>query len=213
MCINAETSLFTFLFGTIINIIIIKKTSNPNYLMMVAIYEFILLMQLLDFFCWRDQACGMQNKFATKAALIQNMLQPVVIILILLIYTQVTSKKLKLIVSLTLLMYIGTVFYKFYYNKSTRPITCLKPTVKCKHLEYGWWSIISHYSIFIYLLPIIVGFYLLLKSKKFAIIHSLYIIISFILSGIVYSCGVPSIFCLFATGGPVLNYLLMKYNV
>jgi hypothetical protein len=180
--------------------------------MMVAIYEFILIMQLLDFLCWTDQKCGLQNRLATKAALIQNMLQPIVVVLILLNYTQVTNKNLKGIVSLLLAVYIGTVFYKFYYN-NYNPVTCLKPTSRCKHLEYNWWSTVSEYSIFIYLLPIIGGLYFLLKSKKFAIIHSLYIIISFIVSGVVYSCGVPSIFCLFATGGPVLNYLLMKYKV
>lgn len=214
MCINAETSLTSFLLGTICNIVVYKKTRNPNYLMVAAIYEFILAMQLVDFLCWSDQKCGLQNRFATKFGFIFNMLAPVVIVLILLNYTQVTNKNVKWFVSFLLVCYVSTVFYNFYYNNKGIPITCLKPTSRCKHLKYDWWDLFKgKLGIFIFLLPIIGGFYFLLKSKKFAIIHLFYIMASFLISGLVYSCGIPSVFCLFATGGPLLNYFLMKYKV
>lgn len=210
MCINAETSLASFALGTTFNVIVVKSTSNPNYRMMAAIYEFILLMQLLDFISWKDAKCGIYNRLATKTAFVQNMLQPVVALLILLNYTQVTDKNIKLFVSIVLAIYIGVILYKVYYNTGASPTTCLKSSSTCKSLQYDWWRVIGDYSIFTYIIPIIIGFYLLLKNRRFAIIHAIYIIISFILSGIIYSCGIPSIFCLFATGGPILNYMLMK---
>jgi hypothetical protein len=215
MCINAETSLFALSIGTFINILILRQTKNPDYLILVGWHQFGLLMQLFDFLSWTDLKCGMQNKIATIGAMISNMLQPVVAILLLLTYTQVKNKNSELIVSLLLCMYVGIVFYKFYY-KQDAAITCLKPSAKCKHLRYDWWEVISKSSLtvfLIYLVPIVISFYLLLQSKTFAVIHLLYLIITCIISKIFYSCGVPSMFCLFAAGGPALNYLLMKYNV
>ena len=215
MCVNAETSLFFFLVGTIINLFIIGKTTNVDYLIMAGIYQFILVMQLFDFLCWTDLKCGLQNKIGTIGAFLHTLLQPVIIPLILLVFTQVKNKTNKLIVSLILCIYISIVFYCFYYKKY-KPITCLKPSETCKHLRYDWWSIISIGSIqalLLFLLPIISSFYLLLKSKKFAIIHGLYVLIAGMLSLKFYACGSPSMFCLFATGGPLLNYILMKNKI
>jgi hypothetical protein len=212
MCVDAKTSLSFFVVGTIINIFIFKKTTNVEYLMLIGIYQFILLMQFFDFLCWTDLKCGIQNKMATIVAFIQNMLQPVVIILILLNFTQSKKKSNKLIVSLLLCIYISIIIYNFYFKKY-EPITCLKPTEKCKHLQYDWWSVIGDYSLVVYLVPIVFSFFLLLKNMKFALIHSVYLILSGIISNIFYSCGIPSIFCLFAMGGPLLNYILMKNKI
>ena len=214
MCINAEMSLSSFIFGTIINGIVLQSTPpSTDYFILALVYEFILSMQLFDFVAWKDPKCGKLNEVATKGAFIQNMLQPVVVIMLLLYFTQNKNKISKGIVNLLLIFYIGYIFYKLYYTKSPASITCLKPTEKCKHLQYEWWNNIGEYPIFIYLIPIVLSFLLLLSSTKFAIIHSIYFIMSFLLSGLFYACGLPSIFCLFATGGPLLNLVLMKYNI
>jgi hypothetical protein len=213
MCINAEISFGSFIFGTIINGILLRSNPSTDYFIMALVYEFILSMQLFDFFAWTDSMCGKLNEFATKGAFIQNMLQPVVVMLLLLYFTKNNNKISKGIVNILLVFYISYIFYKLYYNKSPKSITCLRPTEKCKHLQYDWWSNIGDYPIFIYLIPIIISFLLLLSSSNFAIIHSLYFIMSFIISGMFYACGLPSMFCLFATGGPILNLLLMKYRI
>ncbi len=213
MCINSKMSISSFIFGTIINGIVLKSNPTTDYLIIALVYEFILSMQLFDFLAWKDSTCGKLNEFATKGAFIQNMLQPVIVMLLLLYFTKNQNKISKGIVNILLVFYIGFIFYKLYYNKSPSSITCLKPTEKCKHLQYDWWNNIGDYPIFIYLIPIILSFLLLLTSSKFAIIHSIYFIMSFLISGIFYACGLPSMFCLFATGGPLLNLLLMKYNI
>jgi hypothetical protein len=141
------------------------------------------------------------------------MLQPVVVMLLLLYYTNIPSKISKGIVNILLVFYIGYIFYKLYYNKKPKAITCLKPNKTCKHLQYDWWYNIDRYPIFIYLIPIIASFLLLLTSTKIAMIVSIYFILSFLISGKFYACGLPSIFCLFVTGGALLNLLLMKYNI
>jgi len=213
MCINAKTSIGSFTLGTIINGIVLNSKPSTDYFIIALVYEFILFMQLFDFMAWKDSMCGKLNEFATKGAFIQNMLQPVIVMLLLLYFTKIDNKISKGVVNLLLVIYIGYIFYKLYYNKSPKSITCLRPTNKCKHLQYDWWNNIGDYPIFIHLIPIVISFLLLLTSTKFAIIHSIYFIMSFLISGMFYACGLPSMFCLFATGGPILNLLLMKYNI
>ena len=215
MCVNAETSISFFFIGTIINIIILTKTSNIEYLMMVVVYQFIISMQLVDFLCWTDPKCGPQNKIATTIAFLHTMLQPVVVILILLCMTQVKSKTNKAAAAVLMCMYLCVVLYKFYYSTYT-PITCLKPSEECKHLKYDWWSIIGDkngMSCFVFLIPIMSSFLLLLKNMNFAIVQALYLLVAFMLSHLFYACGTTSMFCLFAAGGPLLNYILMKSKI
>lgn len=213
MCIDAKTSIGSFIFGTIINGILLSSKPSTDYFIIALVYEYILSMQLFDFIAWKDPNCGKLNMFATKGAFIQNMLQPVIVMLLLLYFTKIKNKISKGIVNILLVFYISYIFYSLYYNKLPKSITCLKPTKNCKHLQYDWWNNIGDYPIFVYLIPIVISFLLLLSSSKLAIIHSLYFIISFLISGLFYACGLPSIFCLFATGGPLLNLVLMKYKV
>jgi hypothetical protein len=207
MCVNAGTSMAAFLIGTAMNALVLgsKKT---DVLVIALIYEFILTMQLVDYVAWRNPKCGKINEFATKAGFVQNMLQPVVVLLILLLFTESQSRGLKGFASLLLVFYVGYVFVKLYYTKHPAAITCLKPTDTCKHLQYDWWWNIGDYPIFVHLTPIILGFLLLLNSATFALQHSAYLVLSFLISGKFYGCGVPSMFCLFAVGGPILNFFL-----
>ena len=213
MCINAQTSIASFLVGTIINGLVLSARPRADYFIVALMYEFVLCMQLFDFLAWKDNKCGPLNEFATKGAFMQNMLQPVVIMLLLLYFTQVKSKIYKGVVNILLVIYIAYICYKLYYNKTPPAITCLQPTEKCKHLQYTWWKNIGEYPIFIYLIPIVISCVLLLSSLTFALIHSAYFILSFLISGLFYACGLPSMFCLFATGGPILNLLLMKNKI
>ena len=213
MCINSETSIGSFIFGTIVNTIVLTSKPMTDYFIIALVYEFILSMQLFDFMAWEDPNCGKINEFATKGAFIQNMLQPVIVMLLLLFFTDIKNKMSKGIVNILLVFYIGYIFFKLYYNKTAKPITCLKPSKTCKHLQYDWWYIIDQYPIFIYLIPIVASLLLLLRSTKLAIIMSVYFTLSFLISGKFYACGLPSIYCLFVTGGSLLNLLLMKYKI
>ena len=212
MCVNAETSISAFVTGTFFNILVARSTSNVNYLMIAGIYQFTILMQLFDFIAWKDQECTRPNNIATRFAFIFNILHPVIIILILLLFTQVNNLKFKIIIVCLMFLYISFITYNLYYS-TTKPIDCLKPTDSCKNLYYKWWDKIGDYTLVAYLIPIISSFLLLLKSFTFSAIHIVYIIISLLASTKYYSCGTASTWCLFASGGPILNYLLLKANI
>jgi hypothetical protein len=213
MCVNAATSITSFIAGTLVNGYVLNSKPKSDYFILAVIYEFIIIMQLFDYMAWKDQKCGFLNQFATKGAFIQNMLQPIVVMLILLFFTKNKSRISAGIVNGLLVVYISYIFYQLYYEKTPKAVTCLKPSEKCKHLQYDWWRNIGVYPIFIFLIPIVASLLLLLNSYKFAMAHSLYLVLAFVISGLFYACGVPSMFCLFAVGGPFLNLLLMKYDI
>ena len=225
MCINAEVSIATFIIASIVNIIIFTSTTNINYLMLSGIYQFIILIQLFEFLAWKDQKCGKLNEFATKSIFVATTLQPVVVTSIILVLSQVKSLLYRSIVTLILIMYIGKIFYDLYYNQSKDkdcsqcddskdPITCLKPTKTCKHLQFGWWD--KQLKISLYILPIFLSILLLVNTFKFAMFHIVYLIVTGLLGSVIYSCNGlagASSWCLLATGGPILNYILMKKNI
>jgi hypothetical protein len=213
MCINAETSITTFLVASFINIIIFNSTKNKDYIILAIIYQFIIFMQLFDLLAWLDQKCGLLNKIITKGALIHTTLQPVFISLICILLTDNKNLITKGVVMLVMMVYLAIIIHQLYYSKEPKPLECMKPTKDCNHLQYKWWSNIGYYGIFYFMTPITLTFLLLLKSFNFALIHVIYLFITFGISLLFYGCGTPSMFCLFAVGGPILNYILMKNNV
>ena len=213
MCINAETSITTFIVASFINVIILNSTKNKDYITLAIIYQFVIFMQLFDFIAWIDQKCGLLNKIATKLSLMHTVLQPIFVSLICILLTDNKSLIKKGSIMIVLMIYISIITHQLYYSKEPKAIDCMKPNNKCDHLQYKWWSNIGNYGFFYFITPIALSFLLLLKSFNFALINVIYLIISFGISLLFYGCGAPSMFCLFAVGGPILNYILMQNNV
>ena len=218
MCIDAKTSISTFIIASIINCIVFTSTTNINYLMMSGIYQFIIMIQLFDFIVWKDQKCGKMNKIGTRSIFTATLLQPIVIANIILLFSKVKGTYERLIISLIIIIYTGFIFNKLYFSKDYKIVTCLKPNDECTHLQYSWWNKPlddnnKGTAGLLYNTGILISILLLVKTFKFAVIHVAYIVVSSILSFNFYSCGGPSMWCLMATGGPLLNYILMKNNV
>jgi len=221
MCIDAKTSITTFIIASILNCMVFTSTSNVNYLMMSGVYQFIIMIQLFDFMVWKDQKCGKLNKIGTRSIFTATLLQPIVIANIILLFTKVIDKYEILIVILIFIIYTAFLFNKLYFSKNYKTVTCLKPTDECSHLDYSWWKkplnedkvLNTGVAGILYSTGILLSVLLLVKTFKFAAIHAVYIIVSGLLGNILYSCGEPSMWCLMATGGPLLNYILMKNNV
>jgi len=212
MCINWYTSLGALGLGSWFNYKVLSTTTNPNYRMIAWLYQYILLMQVFDFMAWTDPKCGWRNRLATQAAYLQNILQPVVMVLILLVGTQVRDIAAKGWSGLALLVYLAIVLYYLYYtNGSSSPQTCMRPTSACKHLDYTWWYLMP-VPILIYLIPYVVAFPSLIRPTSMGWIQFIYVLVSYLAGHFFYACGSPSLFCLFAAGGPVLNYFLLSHS-
>jgi len=220
MCFSANASLAAFIFGTLFNIkVFMDANNNPtaksiNYKMIAGMYQFILVMQLFDFIVWNDMECKKSGKFATKAAFIATVLQPVFIIILFLLFTQEQDMKKKLTAFALLLTYLGIILYMFYYNPNNlKSIDCMYIKDKCSEMYYKWTDNLHPYGKLSHIVSISLSMALLLKSGLFAGIHILFFVGAYLLSRTFYKCGMPSVWCLYACGGPFINYMLMKNNI
>jgi hypothetical protein len=209
-----------FTIGTIFNILVIlddKKNpseNNINYKMIAGMYQFILVMQLFDFVVWNDMQCKSGGKTTTKGAFVATVLQPVFIIILFLLFTQETDITKKLFAFVCLLVYLGVILYMFYYNPNNiKAIDCMYIKDKFSEMYYKWTDNLHPYGKLSHITSISISMALLLKSKMFAGIHILFFVGSYLLSRSLYKCGMPSIWCLYACGGPLVNYILMKNKI
>lgn len=66
MCYSAESSINSFVIGTICSIYLLR--SKNNYYKHVGLFFiFVVLIQLLEYFMWIDQDCGWLNSFASRS--------------------------------------------------------------------------------------------------------------------------------------------------
>ena len=208
MCWNKETSIFSFILGTIINLAVLLYFKTEVITVFCIIWEFVLLMQLAEYYIWLDQTCGKGNKKATKAALILNLMQPVVVFLVLINKFQ-GSTLLKNVATIIIFAYICFIMLKL--NENTE-YTCVKPSKECKHLNFQWWNDFKYAGVIhgITLLSIVL---LLYRPTKLALFVFFYTFIMLILSQEFYSCGAPSTWCWLVVPMPLFLGIFYKLAI
>jgi hypothetical protein len=136
MCWNAETSLISFILGSIINtIVMFYFKDNQDVLTVCVIWQFILLVQASEYLIWIDQDCKNTNIIGTKAAMLLTIMQPIFVYIVLMNTTK-QAQYLKNICSVIILNYICYMFVKV---NETPEYTCTKPSQDCAHLNFKWW--------------------------------------------------------------------------
>ena len=79
MCYNKEASLGVFVYATsVIAVLWYRNYPNDRFMSIVAFS--IVAMQLIEYFMWIDQKCGMINHLATIAGGILLIAQPLIIL-------------------------------------------------------------------------------------------------------------------------------------
>lgn len=138
MCWNANVSLNTFLFSTFILLLIIYNNTFTQYkiqeLRSIWMYIFVfsfILMQLIEFFIWRNIHNNFYNNFFTLLATLLVLLQPVFSLMI------ISNEKIKYTLLFTYLLFtIPYIIYKFYSNTDS-------VVTKFGHLR---WVMIGEYN-------------------------------------------------------------------
>lgn len=80
MCYSATTSFLTFTVMAISTIYLIYR-NYPNDRWVAIVFISAGLMQLLEYFMWKDQYCGRMNHLATMLALLLLLIQPIAILI------------------------------------------------------------------------------------------------------------------------------------
>jgi hypothetical protein len=80
MCYNTTISLLTFAVMAISTIYLIYR-NYPNDRWFAIIFISAGIMQLVEYFMWRDQSCGLTNHLATIGAFLISLIQPIAMII------------------------------------------------------------------------------------------------------------------------------------
>ena len=80
MCYSATTSFLTFIIMALSTIFLICR-NYPNDRWFAIVFISAGLMQLLEYFMWKDQSCGRMNHLATMLALLLLMIQPIAVLI------------------------------------------------------------------------------------------------------------------------------------
>lgn len=208
MCWNAPASLASFIVGTIINISVLLYFKAPIITSICIIWQWILMMQISEYFVWKGKDKGQDNlqlTLGTKAALVFNITQPLVVFLCLMMISKV-KMSFKIVASVVILFYVSFMLLNLNNQKE---YNALSPTPKCKHISLQWWEDIKNSGL-IYILALMAIFLLLLRPYNVCLFITSYLIITLVISSVFYSCGYGSMWCWLVVPFPIFLGIFYK---
>lgn len=197
MCIDAKTSIVSFVVGSIINIGVLLYIRKPVVTQMCLFWQWVLMMQLAEFLIWSDEDCGVVNYVGTKMALFFNLTQPIVLFFVFLLMNE-KPKSAQVISVVVIMAYIG---YMFNYLNSKKEYKCLKNKDDCSSLNLDWWN--GEYTSNVYFVTILLLVFLISNHSPEIYFTLVYSVLTLIISSYVYSCGAPSMWCFMVVPFPL----------
>ena len=213
MCFNYQTSIITFLIGTVFSILLIKK-GNKKYILenksFGIFFIFISLIQLMDFLFWIDinNNYGI-NKITSIIGPILNVGQPIILYIIKLLVYKKTYKKLT---NFDIIIFMFNLFYLIYliklyikYLKENELIT----TEKNDHLSWPWIKyVIPHF--YLILLPINI---LYLSNFNYSLFVFIITYFFLIISASYFKYNIGELWCFFGSFIPIIIYFWSNYLI
>ena len=202
MCFNFEASVITFIVGSLISIYnLYTFRGNINYTLLNIFWFGAILMQLWESFIWKNVSC----KIFSKAAMITNILQPVVLLLAI---PQLVKEKGKYIIYNTIYLFC---IFLLHYKELCNSKNLYK---KNDGIYLNWWhkdvNGQKNYGGYIYVITILLLFSIIYKKYILAS-QSFYFLITLFISFFIYNKkNVGSLWCFFAAFAPVFNHIVFK---
>ena len=211
MCFSFESSIATFVLGTVLNIITVFLLPKPEVVAASLTWQFAIFMQLWDALLWLeiDNPCTERQSNLTGYALAFNLMQPVVAFLCGLFITK--SFVSKFCASWIIGFYIIYMFFDLKnYKIDCLDKRCNKEGNHC-NLHYGWWRSPNMGGL-IYLMTLL-SMLMLLLPFKFALTQAALVLITFFLAMFGFQRGQPSLWCFFAAFSPAFTALSYKLTL
>lgn len=197
MCFDAETSINTFISGTVVNIGVLLyalKHKQTSLALICVLWFFVVSMQFWEYCVWSNW----HSQFAERMAFVFNIIQ-VPLLYFLFITSSTVPDINKYVASAVVLVYLCIVIYP------TRPVQI----AKIHHLRYSWWE--EKYKSATYLIACAFVFLLLVRPFNWSVCCLVTLMILWLLSRLIYGdTGVPSLWCHFAVFFPILALLYAR---
>lgn len=202
MCVTKEVSLSVFIICSI-SCIYLYKRNLVNDRWVAILFGYIGIMQLLEYFMWKDQECKGLNQKTTIIAFYFLLFQPIVSLLVAYHFTNGEIPNWLYMIEFIYIIYAIPILYS-----KLEPNQCTKP---CNGSKFGlnWPWVVDNSLVWVVFFGGLVSPFLLMKKTgtKFFILN----LIAWILSGIIgsYRCqglvDIPSgsLWCLMGFFGPL----------
>lgn len=197
MCIDAQTSISSFIIGSIVNICVMLYFNKKVIYQLCIFWQWVLIMQLAEFLIWSDADCGLLNYTGTKMALFFNITQPIILFFVFLLLND-SPKSLQITSAVIILAYIG---YFFNHLNTQKEYMCVKKKENCSSLDLAWWDDLKTQCV--YYSAILLITFLLSDLSPAVIFFLVYSIVTLLISSQFYSCGGASMWCWFAVPFPL----------
>lgn len=197
MCIDAQTSISSFVIGSIVNICVMLYFNKKVIYQLCIFWQWVLIMQLAEFLIWSDADCGVLNYTGTKMALFLTITQPIILFFIFLLLND-SPKSLQITSAIIILVYIG---YFFNHLNTQKEYTCIKKKENCSSLNLAWWEDLK--TQWVYFTTMLLITFLLSDLSPAVIFTIIYSVVTLIISNRFYSCGSASMWCWLAVPFPL----------
>jgi len=170
-------------------------------------------MQLVEYYLWSNTKCNSKNRIISNIGAFINFIQPIILYLAIHYYNKDITKENNKIMNITIIIYIVALLL---YSINLFPIGCSIVTeLSSPYLQWGWFY--KKYPYFITIMfpiALIILMYFGL-DKPYNLYISLIIMLSFILSYIVYrkQRSFGSLWCWFAVFIPITVLVYDKYFI
>ena len=148
MCYSAESSLNSFIIGSLSCAYLVFYSKN-KYNHYIGLFLFsVVLMQLLEYLMWSDQNCGWLNDFASRSVILVLTLQLYTIFLGAYLYdtTIIPNKILKLLLIPITLLFLYFGLYNYFSQKKN---WCSKPNEN-DSLQWAHFNSIDSFGTYVY---------------------------------------------------------------
>ena len=203
MCFNPEVSIITYIVGVLGCLYLMKQ----DYTSESIFFLWVIHMQLIEFFLWKNQPCNNNNKIIGKIGMIVNNMEPIILWLAIIYFSR---KRLPNWMHFIMILFLLTTLYISYKSYIKDHCTIVTPE-SSPHLDWLW-NNKGDYNVLYYLFFLIVCILLSIYGLTFGYHAALIFFISFIVSLIIYrkSKSVGAMWCFFAAFVPLLIPTIYK---
>jgi len=209
MCYNKETSITTYVIGSIASLYLIYKKDEMEYKIIGGFFLYVIQMQMIEYLLWNHRVkCDKYNINISTIGSILNHLQPIVLFLLIKNLNPIIYEKNKRFIDLLLGVYIVNLLL---YSVNIYPMECTTLD-NSNHLYWKWnhkKNGLLFYIIFIVIQTLLtyLGF-----TYPFNIIFVIILLGSFLISKYIYgdTKAVGAIWCWYAALVPVF---IMIFNL
>jgi len=211
MCFNPEVSITTYIVG-IIGCILLILNNDVNFIPQAIFFIWVIHMQLIEFFLWKNQPCNQMNKNISIIGMIINNMEPIILWLAIIIFS---DKKLPTWIHLIMALYLIASFYISYKSYTDNKTSCTTVTPESSpHLNWKWneGNIFTNiFYIFFLLVCVLLSIYGLSYGMVMAFIFLLSFFASFLIYGKSHSVG--AMWCFIAAFVPIVLPFICKIPI